>query len=116
MRTGLKRALSLVAIYAIALHTILWGAGLSYGVAIGPLPVICHSAAPGEPAQAPASDAPCDHCTLCSAMAPPAPEPGAEIARLQPAALLEVLRPAPTIAASGIAATPKLARGPPAVA
>jgi len=36
MRTGLWRALSLVAIYAIALHTILWGAGLSYGVAVDP--------------------------------------------------------------------------------
>ena len=115
MQLGLRRALSLLAIYAIALHAILWGAGISYGVPVDPLLVICHNAVPGEPAQAPAPAAPCDHCTLCSAMAPPSPEPSAELVRLQPTPLLEVLRPASTIATSGIAVTPKTARGPPAV-
>ena len=116
MRISGRRVLSLVAIYAIALHTILWGAGVPYAAAVDPFSVICHSAAPGEPAQAPSHSPVCDHCTLCSAMAPPAPQPGGTIAQLLPAPLLEILRPASFARSSSFSYTPNLARGPPAVA
>jgi hypothetical protein len=109
-----RRSVGLLAVYAIALHTILWTvAPLLAGPSVDPLSVICHSVTPDEPTQAPEPVPACDHCTLCSAMAPPSPEPSEAIAQLLPAPLLEVLRPASSLAASGITTTPKLARGPP---
>jgi hypothetical protein len=119
MKTGGSRFLGLLAIYAIALHTILWGAGIPYASAsVDPFSVICHSeaAAPGEQAPAGPASSPshaCDHCNLCSAMAPPDPRADVVITRLVPARLLQVLRPASASTRDGIAAHLKRARGPP---
>ena len=122
MRLGGRRLLSLLAIYAIALHTILWGAGIPYaGASVDPFSVICHSEAdapagqtPAEPASAPTHA--CDHCNICNAMAPPAPEPGAVIALLSPPSLLAILRPTMAVVPDGLSDNPNRARGPPAVA
>ena len=111
-----RRGVGLLAIYAIALHTILWTVTpLLAGQSVDPFSVICHSAAADEPTQAPAPARNCEHCTLCSAMAPPTPESGAAIAQLLPAPLIDVLRPTSVLPTLGIATTPKLARGPPAI-
>jgi hypothetical protein len=122
MRVALRRSLSWLAIYAIALHTILLGvAPLMAAPTVDPFSVICHSQAPGAaPAeQMPASPAPshaCDHCNLCSAMAPPDELDGVVIAQLTPPKLLQVLRPASTSGRAGIADNPNRARGPPSFA
>ena len=132
MRVGGRRTLSLLAITAIALHTMLWGAAtpLAAGPTVDPFTFICHSETFGEafgeaPAAAPAEQTPagpvsapthaCDHCNLCSAMAPP--ELDTVLAgHLTPAKLLQVLRPATAAAHAGIAHNPNRARGPPSFA
>jgi len=122
MRRRGRQSIGLVAIYAIALHAILWGAGLSYGgAAVDPLTVICHSETgttegqtPADPASIPSKS--CDHCTLCSAMAAPAPSADAVIVRLLPPKLLALLRPAATAAPDAVSDNPNRARGPPTVA
>ena len=121
VRTGLRRAVSLVAIYVVALHTILLGivpVAASASVAGDPFSIICHSDAqaggaaeqtPGRP------DVPghaCDHCILCSASAPPVLV-SVFAGQLVPLRLLQVLQPASTAARSHSAITPHLARGPP---
>jgi len=123
MRVGGKPLLSLVAIYAIALHTILWGAGVPYAAGPGadPFSVICHSAATSPAEQAPADPASvpaqaCDHCTLCSAMAAPDALDGVVIAQLTPMRLLQVLHPAIAAMRDGLATNPHRARGPPSFA
>jgi hypothetical protein len=116
MRIGGRRTISLVAIYAIALHAILWTAAAQpAGAPFDPLAVICHSnaGAPGEQAPADAPAKACDHCTLCSAAAPP-PTPGtAPIVRLAPAKFLQILPPASPFAYDGTADNPNRTRGPP---
>jgi hypothetical protein len=124
MWVGGRRLLSWLAIYAIALHSILLGvAPLFAAPTVDPFSVICHSEAPGatpaeqtpaSPASAPAKS--CDHCTLCSAMAPPDPLDGVVIAQLSPPKLLAVLRPAIAAPRDGIAYNPNRARGPPSFA
>lgn len=122
MRRGVRRAMSWVAIYAIALHTILLGVTPLFAApTTDPFSVICHSVAPGAAPteQAPTAPAPtrsCDHCTLCSAMAPPDPLDGVVIAELTPTQLLQVLRPAVAAPRDGIAYHPNRARGPPQAA
>jgi hypothetical protein len=124
MRVSVRRTLSWVAIYAIALHTVLLGAApLIAGPTVDPFSVICHSeapaAAPAEQTPATPVSAPshaCDHCNLCSAMAPPDPLDGVVVAQLAPARLLQVLRPTTAATRDGIAASLKRARGPPAFA
>ena len=122
VRMGVRRALSLAAIYVVALHTILLGivpvpAG---GSIVGdPLSVICHSDAR---AVAPAEQAPggpdiipghaCDHCILCSASAPLVLN-YVLAGELVHTRLLQVLQPASTAVRSHLAITPHLARGPP---
>jgi hypothetical protein len=116
--------MSWLAIYAIALHGILLGvAPLMAAPTVDPFSVICHSAAPGAapaeqtpagPASAPAQS--CDHCTLCSAMAPPDALDGVVIAQLSPPKLLQLLRPAIASPRDGIADNPNRARGPPQAA
>ena len=122
VRMGVRRALSLAAIYVVALHTILLGlvpvpAGES--VVDDPLSIICHSDAQ---AVAPAEQAPgrpdiipghaCDHCNLCSASAAPVLR-SVLAGQLAPMRQLQVLLPASTAARSHLAITPHLARGPP---
>lgn len=125
MRVGTRRVLSLVAIYAIALHAILWGAAVPLVArpTADPFSVICHSgaqaASPAEQAPASPVSAPahaCDHCNLCSTMAPPPALDTVLAGHLTPAKLLQVLRPATAATRDGIANNPNRARGPPAFA
>lgn len=119
MRTGIRRGLSLFAIYAIALHTVLWGAVVPAATAtIDPFTVICHSDASTTPAeQAPNNSRlipahACDHCNLCSAA--PAPTPSAALAiDFRPPRLVPMVFSAPSIARADVTSEPKLARGPP---
>lgn len=124
MRSRVQQAMSWQAIYAIALHTILWGVTPLFAApTVDPFSVTCHSAAPGAaPAeQSPASPVStptksCDHYTLCSAMAPPDVLDGVVIAELGPAKLLQLLRPTITVPHDGIDYNPNRARGPPQAA
>ena len=122
MRLLLRRGVTLLAIYAVALHVILLGLApiAANGATVDPFSVICHSAAstalpgdeaPGQPDLVPGHA--CEHCNLCSATAPPSAPDIVLIGDLAPARLLQVLRPASQAARAGIAFRPNLARGPP---
>jgi hypothetical protein len=110
-----------MAIYVIALHTILFGIAtpLASTSEADPFTVICHSAGqaavPGD--QSPADRTPasaCDHCNLCGASAAPSDTLDSVIAgRLTPAKLLQVLRPAAGATREDLASNPNRARGPP---
>ena len=121
MRAVLRRITAGMAVYAIALHTILWAAAVPLaGPSVDPFSVFCHSEAgsPAEQAPADGNFAPahaCDHCNLCTAVAPPVPS--ATLADyLAPARVLKVLLPLDVPRHDDFAADPKRARGPPAVA
>jgi hypothetical protein len=122
MRLLLRRGVTLLAIYAVALHVILLGLVpiAANGAAIDPFSVICHSAAsaavpgdaaPGKPDLIPGHAR--EHCNLCSAAAPPLAPDTALIGNLAPTRLLQVLRPASQAPRAGVAFRPNLARGPP---
>lgn len=119
MRAGVRKALNVVAILAIALHTALWAGALpSAGAAVDPFSVICHSGGPAADAQAP--DAPaqapskaCDHCSLCATTAAGVPPDVVLAGRFLPVRVLAELRPASVARHDGLAANSKLARGPP---
>lgn len=124
MRTRFKRALSIVAITAIATHAAFWGgpATRAATAAFDPFSVICHSGGANADTtldRAPASSAPshaCDHCNLCGSAPPPAASPTNVVIQLltnQPSYALE---PAPTIPHGGVEVTLKGARGPPVFA
>jgi hypothetical protein len=121
MRVGIKRIAGVAATIALALHTILWAAVAPFAApAVDPFTVICHSEASVPADQIPGGDAlppahACDHCNLCSALAPPVPI-NALSATLTPARILLVLRPAVITPRRDVTADPKLARGPPALA
>jgi hypothetical protein len=120
MRSGWQKTVGVLAIYAVALHVILLGlvpVGALAAVPVDPLSAICHSIpagighdhGPGIPAPGHA----CDHCNLCTALAPP-PAPDTRLAgSLVPARVLHELRPASTTVRMARASDPKLARGPP---
>ena len=122
---GLRRAVSLAAIYAVALHTILFGIApvpASGSGADDPFSIICHSnaqavgaaeQAPGGPDIVPGHA--CDHCILCSASATLVLD-SVFAGQLAPTQLLQVLLPASTAARSHLAITLHLARGPPYLA
>ncbi len=108
----------MLAVYAIALHAILWSAVAPQAASLDPFSVICHSDAaspgdqtPAEPASAPAHA--CDHCTLCAAAAAPAALDAVLAGKLTPARLLQILRPVSSALGGYLAFTPRLARGPP---
>jgi hypothetical protein len=109
----------LVAIYAIALHAILWGvAPMAAGPSADPFSVICHSEPAAPDQQSPASQVPapahvCDHCTLCGAAAAAAALDSVVTGQLAPARLLHVMPPASAGVRGHLATTPNLARGPP---
>ena len=123
MRRGVKRSLGWLAIVAIALHTVLWGvaAPMASASTVDPFSIICssatHAAAQIDQApdgQVPAPAAACDHCNLCAAAAAPSATLDSILAgQLQPAKLLQVLRPAVATAPDGVAHSPHQARGPP---
>ncbi len=85
--------------------------------ATDPFSVICHSIAAAQGDEAPKSGLipghACEHCNLCSAVAPPpAPDVALNI-DFRPARILQVLRPASAPTHAGVTSNPKLARGPP---
>src|SRR5882672_2373455 len=101
MRGLTKKLLSWVAIYAVAVHTLLTGIGPAFATAqenADPLSVIClHDAGAAVPAdQQPAGLLPghaCEHCNVCSAVTAAVPEI-VLIGNLLPPRLLRVLHPA----------------------
>jgi hypothetical protein len=119
MRRFLRQAVTIVAIYAIALNVVLFGfASFWTGLANDPFSAICHSIAEPANNQAPGdtdqrSSHSCQHCNLCSATRPPpAPDVALNIV-LVPPQVLAVLVPASTPLHVGVVSNPRLARGPP---
>ncbi len=118
MRGLLRLSVTLLAIYAVALHVVSLGlAPISANAAVDPFSVICHSVTDVQGDEAPKSGLipghACEHCTLCNMVAPPpAPDVALDVT-LVPAPVLAVLRPAPTQVRAGVTSDPKLARGPP---
>ena len=119
MRRLLRRSVTLLAIYAVALNVIFLGLAPIAGnaAALDPFSVICHSVTGTQGDAAPKSGLipghACEHCNLCSAAAPPpAPDVAFNI-DLGPARILQVLRPASAPTHAGVTSNPKLARGPP---
>jgi hypothetical protein len=113
----------MVAVIAIALHTVLWAAvtPLTAAPAVDPFTVICHSetSTPAEqtPVHGPLAPAQaCDPCNLCNAAAPPLAPDTAMTVRFEPVRTLRVLHPGNIARHNDVAADPKLARGPPAFA
>jgi Protein of unknown function (DUF2946) len=120
MRLQLRRSVTWLAIYAVALHAILLGLApiAAMSAAVDPLSIVClHNADAGSPAeQQPSGLVPghaCEHCNLCSAAAPPPAPDLIVVGTLLPARLLQVLRPASAVPSAGVAYRPNLARGPP---
>jgi hypothetical protein len=115
-----KKVLSWVAIYAIAMHTLLTGIAPVFAAdqdSADPFAVIClHDAGSGAPAGLPSGLVPghaCEHCNLCSAVAPPPAPDLVVFGNLLPTKLLQVLRPASAPPGAGVVYRPNLARGPP---
>jgi hypothetical protein len=126
MRRGTKGFIGWLAIVAIALHTVLWGAmpmvsNSASASTVDPFSVICSSASHAgvqtdqtQDGQVPAPASACDHCNLCgTAAAPSASLDSVLTGQLQPAKLLQVLRPVTAAAHDGVASSPHQARGPP---
>jgi DUF2946 family protein len=119
---GLRQAVGMVAIFAIALHGLLLGLAPLAAAANDPFTVICHSAPQSTSGQDQSPVGPdtgfhgCDHCNLCSATSTPLAVDGVLAGQLRPVRVLQVLRPISTAATASLATTPKLARGPPAFA
>ena len=121
MRVWLRRSVGLLAIYVIALTTILSvAAPPTAGAAFDPFSVICHSGtdtAAATTETAPAQQSPakaCDHCTLCNA-APVAAVAfdGFVIGVLTPAKPPRAARPAVSVSHDDIGGSPRQAQGPP---
>jgi hypothetical protein len=116
-----RQVLSWVAIYAVAMHTLLTGIGPAFAAAqdsVDPFSVICLHDAGAAPAagQLPSSPVPghaCEHCNLCSAAAAPPVPDLVLLGNLLPARLLQVLRLVSAASGTGVAFRPNLARGPP---
>lgn len=121
----LKHGVTVLALYAMALHVLLAAlAPLSAGAAgtIDPFSVICHSTAPDasgdasprHPALIPGQA--CEHCNLCSAAAPP-PAPDVALAiEFTPTISRHIVVAAELPPRTNVTADPKLARGPPSFA
>lgn len=125
MQLRLKKSVTWLAIYAVALHVILLSLApiaANGSAALDPFSVICHSVAAADAGdQVPAKSglvpsSACDHCNVCGAIGPPATPDLVLAGRLLPARLLHVLRPVSSAAHASLATTPKLARGPPTFA
>lgn len=120
MRLWWRRSVSVLAIYVIALTTILsaFSAPRPAGAAFDPFSVICHSgpAAGSATGQVPDNQTPtkaCEHCSLCFAAASLAGPEAIPAGRLTPPYVLQVLTPASIATRAHFAGTPNVARGPP---
>lgn len=119
MRVWLRRSVSLLAIYVIALATILSVAAPTAGAAFDPFSVICHSGtdtAAATTETAPAQQSPakaCDHCTLCNAAPIGSGPVSVMAAQLAPPLVLQVLAPNSHVALLRPATAQHPARGPP---
>jgi hypothetical protein len=116
---NVRKSMSLMAVFAIAVHAILFGVPMqAAGSAVDPFTIICHSG-PVDPAaaeQAPANQTPtkaCDHCSLCFVAAALAGPGAIPAGRLAPPTVLHVLWPASSAARAHFATGPNLPRGPP---
>jgi len=123
MRLGWRQIVSVLAMYVIALNTILWAALAPTPVAASfdPLSAICHTVAqaadqtgaaqdgqPAKPSKA------CDHCSLCSATQPSSSGVDNVLAGvLEPGRLLRILQPSDAARTTSVDFSPGLARGPP---
>jgi hypothetical protein len=122
MRARIRRCLSVAAIFAIAVHGALLGLTQLAAATSDPFSVICHSVAPAQagddqaPSNSDGTPQGCEHCNLCSAAAAPAALDNVIVDQLVPARLQQILRPVSAVAMVGLAASPKLAQGPPAFA
>lgn len=121
LRRRLKKGVSWLAVFAVALHVMLLGlAPMAAGGPIGidQFSIICHSEAADD--QGPASDSTllaghaCDHCNLCSVVSVPAAPDGVLAATLAPARVLQSLEPSSTAKRDRLATHRPFARGPPA--
>ena len=121
----LKHGVTVLALYAMALHVLLAALApisVGAGAAIDPFSVICHSVAPDasgdtaprHPALTPGQA--CEHCNLCSAAAPP-PAPDVALAiEFTPTIIRHIVVAAELPPRTSVTADPKLARGPPSFA
>jgi hypothetical protein len=119
----LKACGTVLAVFAIALHTLLWSFAVPLAAASGaadPFSVICHSGGTADDSSdrgpaAPASkrSSACDHCNLCSASGAATAPDVVLIGRLLPERVIALLSPVSLPQRDGIAFDPKLARGPP---
>lgn len=124
MRLGWRQWISVLAMYVIALNTILWAtlAPVPAAGSFDPLSVICHNLAqtadqtaaqtpdgqPAKPSKA------CDHCSLCSATPAASNDVDTVLAGiLEPGRLLRVLHPSEAAHTTSVDSSPSLARGPP---
>lgn len=125
MSSRVRRTVSWVAIYAVALHIILLGLvpfNANGTDAPDPFSVICHTAAAGQPSDTTPGKPDlipghaCEHCNLANAVAPPPAPDGALAAIMAPTRIAHVLRPRSAAPRASVTSDPKLARGPPSVA
>ena len=124
MRTGAKRVVGWVAIYAVALHTLLVGFGLAAAAArdsFDPFAVTCltgaHDSIPADSTSGPVGSEKnqiCKHCAFCGIAASSAAPPQITLATAptltQATGLLWPISVAPRAAAPP---NPHLPRGPP---
>ncbi|MDO9411741.1 MAG: hypothetical protein Q7T81_04100 [Pseudolabrys sp.] len=118
MNGKLRKSLSVVAIFALAMHAILFGVPMQAAAkSVDPFTVICHSGPvdPAAPEPAPASQPTkaCDHCSLCFVAGTLDAPDTILVELLTPPSVLHVLVPASTAARVHFAAHPHLPRGPP---
>ena len=116
-----RQVLSWVAIYAVAMHTLLTGIGPAFAAAqdsVDPFSVIClHDAGAGsKTGQQPSGPVPGhagECCNFCGVAAPPPAPDVMLIGALMPTRLQKVLCPVSSAPGIGVAFCPNLARGPP---
>jgi len=118
MRLLLRDSVALLAIWVVALHTVLWApvTGFAASPATDPFTVICHSqtGTADDPANAPPVPTHvCDHCNLCSVVGPALAPNTASAIRFDGARTLQLLHPLTIARHVDPAADPKLARAPP---
>ena len=127
MRTGVKRAVGWVAIYAVAVHTLLTGFDPALAAVPGsfdPLAITCLTGDHDNAAADTTGSLPnvekvhaCKHCILCGATISFSTAPDTALAdTLTPERVLHTLHPASTARPADIATAQKLARGPPSFA